>query len=188
MNPSIASRAATFFKSARARRAVVAVGIIGIALILLSELLPKKKEVEPTAKSPPAAKTAQEYAEELEQRLQEVVRGISGVGRCRVMVTLENGVEYVYASEEKAGSDYSSDGDRLSQADDSESSIILIQTENGYEGLLVTELQPTVKGVVVVCEGGGNEAVRERVTEAVATVLNVTSKRVCVVAGEITEG
>ena len=180
-------RVTAFCKSQRARRLVIAAGIIGVALILLSELLPSQKAGDADTPRPAAstARTAEEYTDALEQRLVEVVRGIDGVGRCRVMVTLENGVEYVYASKEKAGRDYSTQGDRLSQTDDSESSVILVQTENGYEGLLVTELQPTVKGVIVVCEGGGDATVRQRVIDAVSTGLNITSKRVCVVAGEV---
>lgn len=188
MKETVKSRAAALAKSPHVRRAAVAAGLVGIALILLSELLPDRGgETEQTPLSETAAFSAKAYTEELEQRLGAVVGGIAGAGRCRVMVTLENGVEYVYASEEKAGSDYSADGERLSQTDDSESSVILIQTESGYEGLLVTEMQPTVKGVVVVCEGGGDETVRVRVSEAVSTVLNVTSKRVCVVEGQIDE-
>ena len=157
---------------------VLIAGALGIALILWSEAAPKETKTETAAGFNPAA-----YAEMLEERLTGVLTEMEGVGACRVMVTLENGAEYVYASEEKTGSDYTSDGERLSQADDAQSSVILIETDQGYEGLLVTELQPTVKGVVVVCEGGGDAAVCERVTAAVSTVLGVTSKRVCVVAG-----
>ena len=119
----------------------------------------------------------------LEERLTAMVERIDGVGRCRVMVTLENGVKYVYASEEKTGRDHKLQGDTESQTDDSETTVILVQTDDGYEGLLVTELQPTVKGVVVVCEGGGDAAVQMRVKEALTAVLNVTERRVCVVAG-----
>ena len=45
---------------------------------------------------------------------------------------------------------------------------------------VVTEIQPTVKGVIVVCAGAENEAVVERVQTAVQTVLHITSRRVCV--------
>lgn len=180
------SRMARLVGSPRARQAVILTGVLGVVLILLSEwITPDKTRASQAAPVPDAAQTTAAYADALEQRLTEVVRQIEGVGNCRVMVTLENGVEYVYASEEKAGRDYSTQGDRLSQTDDSESSVILVQTENGYEGLLVTELQPTVKGVIVVCEGGAEEAVRQRVIEAVSTGLAVTSKRVCVVAGRV---
>lgn len=45
---------------------------------------------------------------------------------------------------------------------------------------VVTEIQPTVKGVIVVCAGAGDETVAERVQTAVQTVLHITAKRVCV--------
>ena len=44
----------------------------------------------------------------------------------------------------------------------------------------ITKIQPTVRGVVVVCDGGGDPAVCRRVTEAVTTALGITSGRVCV--------
>ena len=56
-----------------------------------------------------------------------------------------------------------------------------MDTGDGKEGLLVTEIQPTVRGVVVVCDGGDRDDVRERVIQAVAVALDVSSKRVCVV-------
>jgi len=159
-------------------RCIVIVGVIGILLIFLSEILPAGEKTAETATVDTDA-----YIRTLEERLTETVSRIDGVGACRVMVTLENGVKYVYASEEKTGSDYKTEGDTLSRADDNEQSVILVQTDQGYEGLLVTELQPTVKGVVVVCEGGGDAVVQERVRAALCAVLNVTDKRVCVVAG-----
>ncbi len=172
------TKAAAFLKGKNGVRCIVIVGVIGILLIFLSEILPAGEKTAETATVDTDA-----YIRTLEERLTETVSRIDGVGACRVMVTLENGVKYVYASEEKTGSDYKTEGDTLSRADDNEQSVILVQTDQGYEGLLVTELQPTVKGVVVVCEGGGDAVVQERVRAALCAVLNVTDKRVCVVAG-----
>ena len=45
---------------------------------------------------------------------------------------------------------------------------------------VVTEIQPTVKGVIVVCTGADDETVTQRVQTAVQTVLHITAKRVCV--------
>lgn len=149
-------RIGAFLKSPGGIRLLVAAGIAGILLMLLSELLPAgKNEREDTTRDAVADQTLR-----LEQRLEEIVTGIEGTGSCRVMVTLENGVKYVYA--------------------DTGGTSALSRQETG---LLVTELQPTVKGVAVVCEGGNDEAVRRRVTEAVTAVLHITANRVCVVAG-----
>ena len=46
--------------------------------------------------------------------------------------------------------------------------------------LVVTEISPRVKGVVVVCEGGANPITIKRVTDAVTTALGINSLQVCV--------
>ncbi len=164
--------------SGKGKTILVICGFLGILLLCLPEIIPKR-----TVSAVPTI-SADVFVKETESRLQTLVESIEGAGACRVMVTLENGIEYVYATEQKSNSDrqedISGEDTRLSQRDDNESSAILIDTDSGREGLLVTEIQPTVRGVVVVCAGGDNEAVRERVSEAVTVALNISSKRVCV--------
>ena len=163
--------------SGKARTALIIFGIFGVLLLVIPEFIPQKVEKVEVL-------TADDFIRQTEERLTVLVGSIDGAGACRVMVTLENGVEYVYATEQKSNSDReedTSDGDtRLTQRDDSESAAILIDTDNGHKGLLVTEIQPTVRGVVVVCEGGDNEAVRTRVSQAVTVALNISAKRVCI--------
>ncbi|MBQ3133662.1 MAG: hypothetical protein IJC17_05275 [Clostridia bacterium] len=63
---------------------------------------------------------------------------------------------------------------------------VMITLESGTEyvyttpTVLVTEVLPKVRGVVVVCDGGDNAAVCERVTEVITTALNIPERRVCV--------
>ncbi len=166
------------WQNGKGRTILIACGFAGIALLAIPELLPTQRET-----SAPSFDT-DSFVEQTENRLTALVSSIEGVGKCRVMVTLENGVEYVYATEERRNSDrqedVSGDDTRLTQRDDNESAAILIDTETGREGLLVTEIQPTVRGVVVVCDGGDNETVRHRISEAVSVALNISSKRVCI--------
>lgn len=163
--------------SGKARSVLIVCGIVGVLLLIVPEFIPQKSENLDVA-------TADEFIRQTEERLTALIENIEGAGRCQVMVTLENGVEYVYATEEKSNSDrqedISGDDTRLTQRDDSESAAIIIDTGNGRNGLLVTEIQPTVRGVVVVCEGGDNEEVRNRVSQAVTVALNISSKRVCI--------
>ena len=96
-------------------------------------------------------------------------------------MTLESGVEYVYAKEQRENSDYKEEGgEKVSKSADTQENIILIDGSNGKTGLLLTEIQPQVKGVVVVCSGGDTAAVCERATQAVVAALNISSRRVCV--------
>lgn len=162
----------------RGRRLLLIAGAVGIALLALSELLPRSAETETTAL------TAEAFVQQTEERLQAIVSRIDGAGACEVLVTLENGVEYVYATEQRISSDRKEDTDdgasRLTQSDGSESAAIVVETDKGREGLLVTEIQPTIRGVVIVCEGGDRDEVRQRIVEAVTVAMNLSAKRVCV--------
>ena len=121
------------------------------------------------------------YVTALEERLEQMVSAIDGAGETDVMLTLENGVEYVYADEQKTNSDRVEQTDSVSVRDDSQRTVVTVDAENGKEGLLITEIQPTVRGVVVACAGGGDETVATMVTNAVKTALDISDKRVCVI-------
>lgn len=165
-------------KSKKAVNVILALGLLGIFLIFLSTLIPEKNKSSNTV--PKSAFSAQEYVDEMERKLAEMISSIEGAGACRVMVTLENGVEYVYAREEDINTDRKEDGNGISERDDKKESVIIVDSGNGRQGLLVTEIQPTVRGVVVVCQGGDQPIVQERVINLVTTALNISSKRVCV--------
>ena len=67
------------------------------------------------------------------------------------------------------------------ESNEVETKYITIKDSDGTEkALSVMQIQPTVKGVVVICSGGDNIDVKNKVTEAVKTALNITSKRVFV--------
>ena len=42
------------------------------------------------------------------------------------------------------------------------------------------EVQPVIRGVLVVCEGGDDPVVVERVTQAVTKALDISTAKVCI--------
>ena len=164
-------------------RLLISVGLLGLLLIFLSELggseNPKVASMSQTVEN-------ETYIQSMEDKLGKLVEQVSGAGNCHVMVTLEQGTQYVFASESKKVIDetQSRDGNensKVQQKDNSESRIVVLE-ENGVSRRLVeTSKEPQVKGVVVVCEGGSSSIVRERVTEVLTTVLGIGSHQVCVV-------
>ena len=42
------------------------------------------------------------------------------------------------------------------------------------------EIQPLIRGVLVVCEGGDSPVVVERITQAVTKALDISTAKVCV--------
>ena len=114
-----------------------------------------------------------------------MVTGIQGVGKAKVMITLENTTEYIYESEKRettdATKDYS-DGqtEKEQERNDYERNVILVEGSNGKEALLKTTVEPKVKGVVIVCQGGENIEVEKSIIDAVTTALDISSNKVCV--------
>ncbi len=162
------------------------IGLIGILLIGLSSMLGNGGTDTPVA-TVSAGEDPLSYATALEDRLESMVSSIAGVGECRVMVTMEQGTEYIYATQEKNTVDASqtSENSRFSTGSRSsdEETYIMVSTDSGQQPVLITSLSPKVKGVVVVCQGGNNGGVCQNVRTALATVLSISSNRICVVTG-----
>ncbi len=164
---------------------IVLLGLVGILMILLSECGSKQsKEPQPTQQSTQVVMA--DYTSDLEEEITQIVSSIQGVGENQVMVTLASSEEYVYASETKDSldrtEDVGTDNSKKTQIKDvRESSLILVEDENGQkQALIQKQLEPTVKGVVVVCEGGDDIGVQQRVIDAVTVALDISSSKVCV--------
>ena len=109
-----------------------------------------------------------------EAAMEEILGKISGVGRVDVMLTLQSGGERVLAQDSSLR--YSGN----------------VQTPDSYErstqpvtdagGVVVTqETYPQYRGALVVCEGGGSDAVRLQVVSAVSALTGLGSDRIAVV-------
>ena len=164
------------FSTGRGYQWVLVLGIAGILLIGVSSC----REQKPTVPQAESSDTAQ-YIEQMEERLERMVSSVRGAGCAEVMITLQNGVEYVYANEQKTNSDHTESESQTSVRDDSHKTVVTVDNGDGKSGLLVTEIQPVVRGVVVACEGAVDETVAALVSQAVCTALDITGKRVCVI-------
>ncbi len=152
-------------------RLLVILGLIGILLIALSEWLPRRPRAETEQPTDGTVSVAQVEAA-LEERITALIGQVDGVGDCRVMVTLESGSRFVYAADRT----YNDTAENNSGSEKT----LLVETDSGPVGLLVTEIQPSVKGVAIVCDGGGDPAVCRQVTGLVSAAFNISSGRVCV--------
>ncbi len=130
--------------------------------------------------------TTEEYTQSIQHKLTQMITSIEGVGNASVLVTLEGGISYEYATEERTSSDITQDVSsdsytRTQQRDDTEENYIIISGENGEQTALVKQqIEPEIKGVVVVCEGGNEEVVQYNVIQAVTTALDIPTTKVYV--------
>lgn len=166
------------------KKIIIISGLIGIGLIFISNMLSTKDS--PKKENKEKQISVNEYVETLEENIKSLVSSISGAGKSKVLITLESSSKNVYATEQKKNSEAVEDRENESiskkrETNDFETKYIKIKDENGAEKpLAVTEIQPTIKGVVIVCDGGDNPVVQEKIINAVKTALNITSKRVYV--------
>ena len=129
---------------------------------------------------------ANEYVKKLEEDIRALVSSIAGAGESKVLITLESSTQNVYATEQRKNCEATEDREneqvsKRRETNDVETKYIKIKDERGAEeALAVMQIQPTIKGVVIVCAGGDNQKVQEKIVNAVKTALNITSKRVYV--------
>lgn len=159
---------------------ILAAGLLGIVLILFSELSGGEK----TQQTAPD-NIIEDYENRLSAQLGELIAQIDGAGRTSLMLTLECGEESVYArdsSENTQKQNNSSEDENVEQTDTNiEYKYIIIESTGSTEdGLRLMTLKPRVRGVAVVCDGGDSAVVRAQITEAVCAVLAVSAARVSV--------
>ena len=149
---------------------VVAIGLVGMLLIMASEMLGsngKEQKKENTTNF-----SYNDYTTQLEEKLTDVISSIQGVGECKVMITLENTAESVYATNNENKSDEKSSNKK--------DEYVFYESSQGETPVLIKEYLPKVQGVTVVCSGGDDITVKEKIIESVTSLFNISTNRVSV--------
>lgn len=149
------------------------VALLGVALLLW----PKSGGGNSAAAELPTPVKSSE--ETLEQRMEEALAKVRGVGRVDVTLTLHSGDELVLASNTTlrySGNTHAPDDyDRSSET-------VTVNSAGGGQDVVVTQQRyPQYRGALVVCEGGGNDAVALQVVQAVSALTGLGSDKIAVV-------
>lgn len=168
------------------KKLIIISGLVSIGLIFISNLLGSKPSKTSNVENKDVQLSSSEYVKSLEENIKSIVSSIDGAGESKVLITLESSVQNIYATEQKKNNEATEDREndtisKIKQTNDLETRYIKVKDENGAEkALSLTQIQPTIKGVVIVCNGGNNPVIKEKIINAVKTALNITSKRVYV--------
>lgn len=128
------------------------------------------------------------YAEELESKLENALGKISGAGEVKVMITFDGVTELVLATtkDEKTNStsNTTSGGATNTTETTTVSSEPILITENGSTNpIVLMEILPDIKGVIVVAQGADNIRVKLDLLKAVQALLSVESNQVEIFTG-----
>lgn len=164
---------------------ILLIGLLGMLLIFLSGTGEKEDPPQNAMAVSDVSQENEDYCQKTQQKILDLVSSIRGVGEVQVWVTLESGAEYLYLQEETRSRDSSRDVDAQGasitrERDDTEKSYLLIDRGGEEQPLLQKQIEPTIQGVVVVCQGAQDPQVTEQVVGAVSCALGIGSNRVYV--------
>lgn len=179
-------------------RWLILLGCGGAALMILSSFfsvspglpLPEGSEgKEQEAVSPSWGKEdpkgIEEQEKKFEAQLSDVLSKIVGVGEVSVMVTLESTMEQVVEKDRRQSEQVTSENDkrggtRKIDEQTRDEKVVLHRDEGGEGPIVVKQLKPRVRGVLVVAEGAENMQVKAVIVEAIQRVLDVPVHRISV--------
>lgn len=165
------------FKDSKKIRTVAVFAIVFIAVIIY--FIPQdgnKKESEIIDNNTQTKLTK-------EEQLENVLGNIKGCGRVSVMITYESNGETVYANTTETETNTvteksDSGGTKQSETKKESKKPITVGSGNGESALILSGIEPDIKGVIVVAQGADNIGVKMNLQRAVETVLQVSPEQV----------
>lgn len=162
---------------------------LGIALIILSNSFTGTKVINSSNTEHSEEKVIEEtleeeligdYEKKIKSELKEILSEIKGVGEVKVMVNLEDTAERIPAFNtttvnENTNENDSTGGARKVIREDLKQEVV---TAGGDSLMIIKEVKPNVKGVIVVAEGAEDIIVKEKLYSAVKTVLGISGNKV----------
>ena len=162
---------------------IVAIGIIGILIILISDMLPQKNNtVEENMQN---ISTDSQYLEDLKNDIKTIVLSITGEESVEVVVSLETGIEYVYATEKDTDlgvkENKQSEGNYNNETSDkTEESYIIINNGTGEQPLIISTINPKIRGISIVCSSGFSQEICDTIKTSISTLCNISEKKISV--------
>lgn len=120
------------------------------------------------------------YAQELENKLSKVLSQVYGAGEVNVMVTLESSSELIIATSTEERVNTSSGTSNSTQSTTKVEKPIIINDSP----LVVMEILPKIKGIIVVAQGANNVKVRLELLKAVQTLIDVDANNIEILVGQ----
>jgi len=122
-----------------------------------------------------------DYAASLEGKLEDILEKLEGVGKVDVMITFEDSIESVPASNTvkttEITKEIDSDGGTR-EINREDVNIQMVSNTDDGDLVVLKEVNPSIKGAIVVAEGAEDLEVMEKLYEAVKTVLGITGNKV----------
>lgn len=118
----------------------------------------------------------EDYGAELEKRLEETLSCVEGVGRVKVMLTLENSAELIVKQDIKTDSSQTQEDNaegKPSKSSNTYGTEEKTVVNSSAEPFVVQEKKPQIKGIVIVADGGGSAEIKSALINAAKALTGV---------------
>ncbi len=106
------------------------------------------------------------YTYNITDDIEELIKSINGAGKTKVLITYESSEETVYATDTEEKSN--NENNQIKKEH------IITENDKAESGLTVKILYPKVRGVAVICEGGDDPIVKERVYSLLSALFDIS--------------
>ncbi len=133
--------------------------------------------------------SGEDYCAYLERKLTETLDGMDGVGKVKVMITLNSTEELVVEKDipvTRSGTNErdAQGGSRIVNQSETAETTVYSTRDGDSEPYVIKTLLPEIEGVVVVAQGAGNGRVNKSITEIVQALFDVEAHKIKVVKME----
>ena len=153
--------------------------LFGLLLAVIAVPVEKKREVpqEPEEVSREETKEpGEDYESRMEEKLEELLSQVEGVGKVQVMLTFEG------SGEKKVEKDVSSTGQ-----ESREETVYQEQGSSERIPYVTSERNPKAAGVLIIAEGGGNSRIRQEILEAAQALFGIEAHKIKIMKMEETK-
>ena len=154
---------------------------------MMSDTIDNQSEVSPDDAHGENAEITTDYAGYWEERLEDALRYVDGVGQVRVLITLKESEHRIV---EKDGPEQYSNTEEQDAAGGSrtigesriEKSTIYTVDEKGQNvPYVIKTISPTVEGVVVIAQGAKEQGVQDNIIEAIQVLFDIDANKIKIV-------
>ncbi len=130
--------------------------------------------------------TLNQYTRQLEEKLEETLADMRGVGKVKVMITLQASAEQVVEKDEPISRNNTSEsdgdgGNRTIYQIDSGQETIYVKQGTDQTPYVSKTILPKISGVLIVAEGAGTGSVSKSITEIAEALFDIEAHKIQVV-------
>lgn len=148
---------------------IIVTGVLGMLLIMLSGSGEQVRDNETDVCDNNITSQT-----EIKNEVEDLIQNIQGAGKTQIMITYKSAEETIYAVDTEEQTE--KEGQQIKREH------IIVENNSGEGGLPVKIIYPEVQGVAVICEGGDDPIVKEKIYSLLSALFNINSNSISVAA------